>query len=409
MRELNAAAPDQPFFLYYVPGGTHSPHQPKPEWVDKFHGKFDMGFEKLRDAIFANQKRLGVIPANTQLTPWPAEPPKWDTLSALQKKLYERQAEVFAGYAAYTDYEIGRVIQAVQDMGKLDNTLIIYIDGDNGTSPEGGVYGTFNQLTAYNGILKLPEVVQLLPSEAGHRQDVSAHVGRMDVGVRYAVQVDEAGGVALRRHAAGARDLVAGSHHRRGRDPLAVPPRDRHRAHDPRGHRHPGARRGGRDQAAPHRRGEHALHLRQGERQRAVEAHDAVLRDGRATARSTTTAGSPPRRRSRRPGSWARATARPHDRLQVGAVRHRATTTPRTTISPRRMPAKLKEMQELFYRKRRSTRCSRWTTRPSFRLQTSRPSAVAGKTMFTYTGENSGIPVGNAPTSWTATSRSRRK
>ncbi len=162
MRDLNAAAPDKPFFLYYVPGGTHSPHQPKQEWIDKFKGKFDMGYEKLRDQIFANQKRLGVIPANAQLTPWPDSIPKWDSLSEIEKKLYARQAEVFAGYAAYTDYEIGRVIQEVQDQGKLDNTLIIYIVGDNGTSPEGTLSGAFNQLTAYNGILKAPEALQML-------------------------------------------------------------------------------------------------------------------------------------------------------------------------------------------------------------------------------------------------------
>ena len=162
MRDLNAAAPDKPFFVYYVPGGTHSPHQPKKEWIEKFKGKFDMGYEKLREQIFANQKKLGVIPAEH-----PAHPvagamgklPKWDSLSFVQKKLYARQAEVFAGYAAYTDYEIGRVIQAVEDMGKLDNTLIIYICGDNGTSPEGTLDGTSNQLTAYNGILNLPEAV----------------------------------------------------------------------------------------------------------------------------------------------------------------------------------------------------------------------------------------------------------
>ncbi len=158
LSSLNAAAPDKPFFLYYVPGGTHSPHQPKKEWVEKFKGKFDMGWEKLRDQIFANQKRLGVIPENTQLTPWPADLPKWDSLSVIRKKLYAREAEVFAGYAAYTDHEIGRVIQAVEDMGKLDNTLIIYISGDNGTSAEGTLEGTPNQMTAYNGILDLPEV-----------------------------------------------------------------------------------------------------------------------------------------------------------------------------------------------------------------------------------------------------------
>jgi hypothetical protein len=109
----------------------------------------------MRDQIFAHQKRLGVIPANTQLTPRPDDLPKWDSLSAPEKKMYARQAEVFA---AYTDYEIGRVIQEVEDEGKLDNTLIIYIDGDNGTSPEGSLYGTFNQYTAYNGILSDPAV-----------------------------------------------------------------------------------------------------------------------------------------------------------------------------------------------------------------------------------------------------------
>jgi arylsulfatase len=161
LQRLNAAAPTQPFFVYYVPGGTHSPHQPTKEWIDQFKGKFDMGWNKLRDAIVANQKRLGVIPAQTTLTPWPDDLPPWDTLSAEEQKLYARQAEVFAAYAAYTDHEIGRVIQAVEDMGKLDNTLIIYISGDNGTSAEGTVRGTFNQYTAYNGLLDLPIAAQM--------------------------------------------------------------------------------------------------------------------------------------------------------------------------------------------------------------------------------------------------------
>ena len=161
LRELNASAPDQPFFLYYVPGGTHSPHQPTQEWIDKFKGKFDMGWNAMRDQIFANQKKLGVIPQSTQLTPWPDTLPKWDSLTPEQKKLYARQAEVFAAYAAYTDHEIGRVIQEVGDLGKLDNTLIIYISGDNGTSAEGTVVGTPNQMTAYNGILDIPIADQM--------------------------------------------------------------------------------------------------------------------------------------------------------------------------------------------------------------------------------------------------------
>ena len=161
MKELNASAPDKPFFVYYVPGATHSPHHPTKEWIDKFKGKFDMGWEKLREQIFANQKRLGVIPANTQLTPWPDDLPKWDSLSLVKKKIVAREAEVFAAYAAYTDHEIGRVIQAVEDMGKLDNTLIIYISGDNGTSSEGSMMGAPNNMTVYNGILELPEAEYL--------------------------------------------------------------------------------------------------------------------------------------------------------------------------------------------------------------------------------------------------------
>jgi arylsulfatase A-like enzyme len=161
IKELNASAPDKPFFVYYVPGGTHSPHQPTKEWIEKFKGKFDMGWNQLREEIFANQKRLGVIPANTQLTPWPDVLPKWDTLSPENKKLVAHEAEVFAAYVAYTDNEIGRLIQAVDDMGKLDNTLIIYISGDNGTSAEGTLVGTPNQMTAYNGILDVPIPVQM--------------------------------------------------------------------------------------------------------------------------------------------------------------------------------------------------------------------------------------------------------
>ena len=161
IQRLNAVSPDQPFFVYYVPGATHSPHQPKPEWIAKFKGKFDMGWNALRDTIFANQKRLGVVPANAQLTPWPEQLPLWETLPAENKRLFAHQAEVFAAYAAYADFEIGRVVDAVEAMGKLDNTLIIYISGDNGTSAEGTLVGTPNQMTAYNAILDIPIADQM--------------------------------------------------------------------------------------------------------------------------------------------------------------------------------------------------------------------------------------------------------
>ena len=153
MNQLNAIAPDKPFFVYYVPGATHAPHHPKKEWIDKFKGKFDHGWNEERERIFANQKRLGVIPANAKLTAWPDSVPKWDTLSPDAKKMFARQAEVYAGYLAYADHEIGRVVQAVEDMGKLDNTLIIYIGGDNGASPEGSTLGTPNEFATFNSVV----------------------------------------------------------------------------------------------------------------------------------------------------------------------------------------------------------------------------------------------------------------
>ena len=160
IKQLNASAPDKPFLVYYVPGATHAPHHPTPEWIEKFKGKFDMGWNAMRDQILANQKRLGVVPPDTQLTAWPDDLPKWDTLDADSKKLFARQAEVFAAYVAYSDHEIGRVIQAVDDIGKLDNTLVIYIEGDNGTSAEGSTLGTPSEVITIEG-LTLPVKDQL--------------------------------------------------------------------------------------------------------------------------------------------------------------------------------------------------------------------------------------------------------
>jgi len=151
----HAVAPDKPFFCYYVPGGTHAPHHPTPEWIKKIQDMklFDGGWNKLRDTIFANQKKLGVIPQNAELTPWPKDLLKdWDQLNADEKKLFIKQVEVYAAYLAYTDAEIGRVIKAVEDTGQLDNTLIIYISGDNGSSAEGSPNGTPNEIAQFNGI-----------------------------------------------------------------------------------------------------------------------------------------------------------------------------------------------------------------------------------------------------------------
>jgi arylsulfatase A-like enzyme len=162
MTTLKAVAPEKPFFVYYVPGGTHAPHHPTEEWVKKIEAMhlFDDGWNKLRETIFANQKRLGIMPETAKLTDWPsgqdafggAKIPEWDKLSELEKTLFIRQANVYAAYLAYTDHEIGRVIQAVEDLGERDNTLIIYIGGDNGASAEGGLNGTPNEFTYFNGV-----------------------------------------------------------------------------------------------------------------------------------------------------------------------------------------------------------------------------------------------------------------
>jgi arylsulfatase A-like enzyme len=162
LNELNDIDQTMPFFLYYVPGGTHAPHHPTPEWIQKISDMhlFDKGWNDLRDQIFANQKKLGVIPQDAKLTPWQDLLKRWDTLNDEEKKLFIRQANVYAAYLAYTDHEIGRVIQAVEDMGKLDNTLIIYISGDNGASAEGSPNGTPSEVLQFNGI-ELPVAEQM--------------------------------------------------------------------------------------------------------------------------------------------------------------------------------------------------------------------------------------------------------
>jgi arylsulfatase len=154
MKQLKELAPDKPFLVYYVPGGTHAPHHPTKKWIDKISDMhlFDGGWNKLRETIFANQQNLGIMTANAKLTPWPKELPEWDSLSWDEKKLFIKQADVYGAYLAYTDYEIGRVIQAVEDLGELNNTLIIYICGDNGASAEGMLNGTPNEFTTFNGV-----------------------------------------------------------------------------------------------------------------------------------------------------------------------------------------------------------------------------------------------------------------
>ena len=396
MSALNAAAPDKPFFLYYVPGGTHSPHQPKQEWIDKFHGKFDMGWEKLREEIFANQKRLGVIPPNTQLTPWPDVLPKWDSLSVIQKKLYAREAEVFAAYAAYTDHEIGRVIQAVEDMGKLENTLIIYISGDNGNSAEGTLEGTPNQMTAYNGILKLPEVELMRYYESWGSdktyphmsvawswafdtpfkwtKQVASHFGgtRQGVAISWPGHINDVGGIRSQFHhiidivptileATGVKEptMVDGIGQRPIEGLSMAYTFDKANAN------------------APSKRETQYFEM---------FANRAIYHQGWVAA---TTPPAPP---------WELGTTKLPDINDYKWELYNITEDfSQYNDLAATNPGKLKELQALFL-----SEAAKYNVLPIDnsvlpRLITPRPSATAGRTVFTYEGENAGIPVGNAP------------
>jgi arylsulfatase len=153
MNAQKSLTPDKPFFVYFAPGATHAPHHVSQEWIDKYKGKFDQGWDKLREETFARQKELGVIPQDAQLTPRPKEIPAWDDQTPEQKKLFARQMETFAGFGEHTDHEVGRLVDALEKMGEMDNTLFIYIVGDNGASAEGGPEGTYNEMMALNGVI----------------------------------------------------------------------------------------------------------------------------------------------------------------------------------------------------------------------------------------------------------------
>jgi len=163
-----ALTPDKPFFVYFAPGAVHAPHHVPQEWIAKWKGKFDQGWDRLREETLARQIAMGVVPEGTQLAAKPDAIPDWDALSDDQKRLYTHQVEVFAAYLDLTDHEIGRVIDAIAATGELDNTLIFYIAGDNGTSGEGGQNGLFNEYTYFNGVSEqVPDLLKVLDQWGG--------------------------------------------------------------------------------------------------------------------------------------------------------------------------------------------------------------------------------------------------
>jgi arylsulfatase A-like enzyme len=155
VRQQKSLTPDKPFFMYFAPGATHAPHHAPKDWVDKYKGKFDQGWDKLREQTFARQKKLGVIPANAQLTARHDGIPAWDTISAEMRPVYAREMELYAGFLAHTDHHIGRLIDSLKDLQVLDDTLVYVIIGDNGASAEGSLIGTFNEMVTLTGFAHL--------------------------------------------------------------------------------------------------------------------------------------------------------------------------------------------------------------------------------------------------------------
>lgn len=398
IKELNASAPDKPFFVYYVPGATHDPHQPTKEWIDKIGALhlFDKGWEDLREQIFANQKRLGVVPANTQLTPWPEELPKWDKLSEIQKKIVIREADVFAAYTAYSDHEIGRVIQAVQDIGKLDNTLIIYINGDNGTSAEGTMMGTPNWMTAANGVLELPELEYLRYYESWGSDEtyphmavpwawafdtpfkwvkqIASHFGgtRQGMAISWPGHITDVGGIRTQFHHI--IDIVPTILDAAGIQPPEMVDGIKQKPIE------------GISMTYTFDKANAEAKSKRETQYFEMFANRGIYHDGWYAC---TTPPTPP---------WLLGTKPlPPAEQYKWELYNVADDFSQANDLAAKEPEKLKELQALFLTEAKKYQVLPLDNSVLPRLLTPRPSATAGRSIFTYEGENVGIPVGNAP------------
>jgi arylsulfatase len=396
MKELNAAAPEKPFFLYYVPGGTHAPHHPTKEWIAKMKGKFDMGWNEMREQILANQKKLGVVPENTQLTPWPDLLPKWDTLNPTQKKVYAHQAEIFGAYVAYTDNEIGRVIQAVEDLGKLDNTLIIYISGDNGTSAEGTAIGTTFDLAAIQSI-DMPVEAQLKFYDVLGSDHTTPHMSvawswafdtpfkwtkqiasffggtRQGMCISWPGHIKDAGGIRTQFHHI--IDIVPTILEVVG---ISAPQTVNGIAQKPIEGVSMAYTFDSANAKAPSKRDTQYFEM---------FGNRAVYHDGWV---ATTVPPQPP---------WLMGTAKMPD-IMTGykwELYNIAEDYSENTDLAAKNPDKLKELQDLFMAEAKKYQVLPLDNSILERIITPRPSATAGRTEFTYSGEVSGLPDGSAP------------
>lgn len=406
IKQLKQIAPDKPFFVYYVPGATHAPHHPTPEWIKKISDMhlFDGGWNKVRETIFANQKRLGIMPGNAQLTPWPdgqetyggAKMPQWDSLSWDEKKLFIKQADVYGAYLAYADHEIGRVIQAVEDIGERDNTLIIYIGGDNGASAEGTLNGTPNEFTTFNGI-PVPVKDQLLwyPFWGSERtfphfaaewawamdtpfkwvKQVPSHFGGTAQGmaISWPGHIKDAGGVRRQFHHV--IDIVPTILEATG---IPQPDEINGIKQKPIEGVSMGYTWDGANSDAPTRHTTQYFEML---------GNRAIYHDGWVAA--TTPATIP----------WELSTKTPPDVItgynwELYNVKEDPTEFNDLAA---KMPDKLKEMQGLFYSEAKKYNVLPLDNSTLTRWNTPRPSLTAGRTEFTYSGELSGVPASAVP------------
>jgi len=398
MKQLKQIAPDKPFFVYYVPGATHAPHHPTPEWIKKISAMhlFDGGWNKLRETIFANQKRLGLLPANAKLTPWPKELPEWDSLSFEERKLFIKQADVFAAYLAYADHEIGRVIQAVENLGELDNTLIIYISGDNGASAEGMLNGTPNEFTTFNGV-PVPVKDQFLWYEFWGSErtfphfaaawswafdtpfkwtkQVASHFGGTAQGVcmSWPGHTKDVGGIRRQFHhiidivptileatGVAAPDTINGIAQRPIEGVSMVYTWDKSGAKAP---------------------SKHTTQYFE------MLGNRAIYHDGWVAATTPVTL------------PWELNTAPPPDvitgyKWELYNIKDDPT---QANDLAAKMPDKLKQLQKVFYAEAKKYNVFPLDNSTLARFLTPRPSATAGRTKFTYSGELSGVPASAAP------------
>lgn len=398
MKQSKELAPEKPFFVYYVPGGTHAPHHPTPEWIKKIGDMhlFDKGWNKVRETIFANQKRLGIMPENAKLTAWPKELPEWDSLGEVEKKLFIKQADVYGAYLAYTDDEIGRVIQAVEDMGQLDNTLIIYISGDNGASAEGMLNGTPNEFTTFNGV-PVPVKAQYLwyPFWGSDKtfphfaapwawamstpfkwvKQVASHFGGTAQGmaISWPGHIDDVGGIRRQFHHV--IDIVPTI-----LEAAAIPQPDTIN----------GIKQSPIegvsmkytwDKANANAPTKHNTQYFE------MLGNRAIYQDGWVAA--TTPATLP----------WELSTAPPPDVItgyKWELYNVDADPTQSDDLAAR-MPDKLKQLQDVFYSEAAKYNVLPLDNSSLARWNTPRPSLTAGRTVFTYSGELSGVPASAAP------------